>query len=177
MGWRTLTELPDIIRAHKRYSPTGKVEDADFSNQENIRVDNQGDLEVKTHMQPIKLGHMTNAEFARLQMNILGVYPPMSGIMEAQGVYKKLSETPGIDRISPSDFGKVANVLLPRIGGVGTAFGTPKGDQSWAKKYYSEKYPQVAELMYPHLKRHKELKAMGLRGLAQFNRMDRRYTR
>ena len=159
MGYRTLTEFPEIARAYNAYG-------GNFDNQENIRKDIMGNLEVKTHMQPIKLGHMTNAEFARLQMKILGVYPPMSGIREAQGVYKKLSETPGIDRISPSDFGKVANVLLPRIGGVGTAFGTPKGDQSWAKKYLSKKYPQVAELMYPGLKRRMKLAAMYHRGIS-----------
>ena len=159
MGYRTLTEFPEIARAYNAYG-------GNFDNQKNIRKDIMGNLEVKTHMQPIKLGHMTNAETARLQMNILGVYPPMSGKMEAQGVYKRLSETPGIDRMSPSDFGKVVNVLLPRIGGAGGGTSPMKEDQSWAKKYLSKKYPQVADLMYPGLKRRIKLAAMHHRGIS-----------
>ena len=159
MGYRTLTEFPEIARAYNAYG-------GNFDNQKNIRKDIMGNLEVKTHMQPIKLGHMTNAETARLRMNILGVYPPMSGKMEAQGVYKRLSETPGIDRMSPSDFGKVVNVLLPRIGGAGGGTSPMKEDQSWGKKYLSKKYPQVADLMYPGLKRQMKLAAMHHRGIS-----------
>ena len=153
MGYRTLTEFPEIARAYNAYG-------GNFDNQKNIRKDLMGNLEVKTHMLPIKLGHMTNAETARLQMNILDLYPPPVGDMGAKGVYKRLSETPGIDRMSRSNFGKVVNILLPRIGGAGGGTSPMKEDQSWGKKYLSKKYPQVADLMYPGLKRQMKLAAM-----------------
>ena len=159
MGYRTLTEFPEIARAYNAYG-------GNFENQKNIRKDLMGNLVVKTHMLPIKLGHMTNAETARLQMNILDTYPPLLGKMQAQGLFKRLSETPGIDRMSPSDFGKVVNVLLPRIGGAGGGTSPMKEDQSWGKKYLLKKHPQVADLMYPGLKRQMKLAAMHHRGIS-----------
>ena len=92
-----------------------------------------------------KLGKITNAETARLQMHILDTYPIKGTVPNYHGVYKRLSELPGIDNIPAKDFFNVAAAFLPPAR-KGTVSGAPLARDPWYKKYYLKKYPQLAEM-------------------------------
>jgi len=181
MGWRRLTETPDLLKLYRRYGgrfdQTGNPVDPMselLRGQEKARVTPGGDVEVKTRMAPISLGRMSNTEYALTQANwpspadlgVAGVRWDDLAYKQKQGLYRKLAETPGVDRIRYGDFQRVVNAFSPdRMGIQGATNDRLKQD---LKAYYLRKYPQIRSAVDPTYNR-KRKKARGLRNALRFH--------
>ena len=103
---------------------------------------------------PIRLGHLTNSEYALLKSNWLS--PARLGVagtgfddlvfQQNKGLAKKLSKAKSVDKIPAREFNRIISTFSKRMSARSPDF--TQGNRE-LQQYYMQKYPMIREAIDP----------------------------